>query len=183
MNNEIPKWLQRTILGVVAVIAVLVFLSYDRLHVYGRYLREKSPDITVNFSGLSVDMDEAKVRKHFEGLALTCIGQGPGNDSLGDRVCYASIDKADGDAALTLAAFFRKGKLVHAMVQMPWWVLNSWHRRFTAQYGYPVRAGNVSLLGGPVLRWSMPNGHIESNRNRSFNPLSWNVIFWTGKNP
>lgn len=182
MNKDLPRWVQVAIVLVIAVVALLVFSSQDRIHVYGTYLREKSPHIATNLPSLSVEMDEVMLRKHFEGLPLTCIGQGPGSDALGERVCYASIDRADGDAALTLAAFFRKGRLAHVTVQMPWWVHESWARRLTAQFGQPSQAGVVSRFGGPVLRWSTPNGFVESNRDRSWNPLNWNAVFWTGRN-
>lgn len=181
MNKDLPRWVQGAIVLVIAVMALLVFSSQDRIHVYGTYLREKSPHITTNLPSLSAEMDETMLRKHFDGVPLSCIGQGPASDALGERVCYASIDRADGDAALTLAAFFRKGKLAHVIVQMPWWVHKSWIGRFTAQFGQPSHAGLVSRFGGPVLRWGMPNGYVETNRDRSFNPLNWNVIIWTGK--
>ena len=182
MDKDLPKWVQFVIVLMIAVVALLVFSSQDRIHVYGTYLREKSPHITTNLPALSVEMDEAMVRKHFDGLSLTCIGQGPGNDALGDRVCYAPIDRADGDAALTLAIFFSKGKLVHLIVQTPWWVHSSWQGRFMVQYGQPTHAGVESRFGGPVLRWPMPNGYVETNRDRSFNPLNWNVLIWSGSN-
>lgn len=168
----------------IAVAALLVFSRYDRLHVYGIYLREKSPEISTRLGALSTAMDESAIRRHFDGVPLTCIAQGPGGGDLGERVCYASIDKADGDAALTLAAFFNKGKLARVIVQTPWWVNKSWHRRFNAQFGAAQTAGRIDrLFGGPVLRWSMPNGIVETNRDRSFNPLDWNVIVWTGQAP
>ena len=110
MNKDLPKWVQAAIVLVIAAVALLVFSSQDRIHVYGTYLRERSPHITTNLPALSVETDETMLRKHFEGVPLTCIGQCPGNDALGERVCYASIDKADGDAALTMAAFFSQGQ-------------------------------------------------------------------------
>jgi len=180
MNEDLPKWVKIIGATVIGILAVLVFSSYDRMHVYGTYIREKSPEISTRLTDLSVEMDEAMARKHFEGVPLNCIAQWPGGDSLGDRVCYASIDKADGDAALTLAAFFKKGKLAHVIVQVPWWVRETWQQRFRTQFGQPRHAGVVGRFGGPVLRWSMPNGYVELNRDRSFNPLEWNVIVWTG---
>lgn len=180
MNKDLPKWLQIGLVILLSAVVLLVLLSRDRLDAYGTYLRQKSPEINVNLAELSAAMDEAAVKKHFAGTALSCVAQ-PAGDALGDRVCYASIDKADGDAALMLAAFFRNGRLAHVMVQTPWWVHQSWHRRLTAQFGQPVKAGLVSRSGGPLVRWSLPDGYVESNRDRSFNPLNWNVVLWTGK--
>lgn len=180
MNKDLPKWVNITGAILIGIVALLVFFNYDRIHVYGTYIREKSPEIATRFVDLSADMDEAAARKHFEGVPFSCTAQGPGSDSLGDRVCYTAIDKADGDAALMLAVFFRKGKLAHAMIETPWWVHKTWMQRFMTDFGQPQRAGMVSRFGGPVMRWSMPNGYVETRRDRSFNPLEWNVILWTG---
>ena len=103
------------------------------------------------------------------------VSSAPGASSLGERVCYAQIDKADGDAALMLATFFNQGKLVRAMVQVPWWVHGAWLQRFNAQLGQPQPVGEE-------LRWKMPNGQVEFSRSRSWNPLEWNVILWTAQN-
>lgn len=27
--------------------------------------------------------------------------------------------------------------------------------------------------------WTVPNGHLEYNRERSLNPLEWSAVFWT----
>ena len=181
MNKDLPKWVQVFIVLVIGVAALLVFFSRDRIHVYGTYLREKSPHINTQLSFLTADMNEAMIQKHFEGLPLRCYGQRPGEDALGDRVCHASIDRADGDAALTLAVFFRKGRLAHLLVQMPWWVHASWVQRLTAQFGAPYVAGSASRMGEPVLRWTLQHGYVDTNRNRSFNPLNWNAILWSAK--
>lgn len=168
MNQELPKWLQVTLVSVLVALGLMMFLQRDRLHVYSRYMREKSPEITMRFAELSHDMDEAAVRKHYEGVGLQCASEG---GSLGDRVCYASIDRADGMAAMTLATFFVKGKLVRALVQMPWWSHGTWQKALKAQYGLYQHAG-------PVLRWTIPNGSLEANRNRGINPLSPSVLMW-----
>jgi hypothetical protein len=181
MSQALPKWVKVLGLTIIVLILLMVVFNQDQMDVYGTYLRQKSPEITTRLAQLSGEMDEAMVQQHFTGVPLRCMAQGPGNDSLGDRVCYASIDKADGDVALILAVFFRKERLVHLIVQMPWWVSDTWVRRFNAQFGMPQHAGRVSRWGGPVLRWPMPNGYVETNSDRSFNPLELNVVIWTGK--
>ena len=103
---------------VFAMVALLLIFNRERLHVYGKYLRETSPEITARLVDLSSAMNEAQLKKHFDGVPLNCIHQDAGSNSLGDRVCYAALDKADGDAALTLAAFFRNGYLSHVMVHV-----------------------------------------------------------------
>jgi hypothetical protein len=53
--------------------------------------------------------------------------------------------------------------------------------RLTSQYGPAVPAGpGATMQGDPALRWIMPNGQVEINRDRSFNLLKWNVVIWTG---
>lgn len=180
MNANSSKRKRVAIAIILLLVALMVLSSHDRLPVYATYLREKSPEITTRLTELAVTMDEAMLRQHFAGVPLSCAGQAPGNDSLGDHVCYAQIDRADGDAALMLAAFFHKGKLARLIIQTPWWSHATWMQRFNAQFGNPTQAGLVSHFGGPVLRWTMPNGYVEANRDRSFNPLTWNVIIWTG---
>lgn len=175
MNRDLPRWLQVACIAVLVSLALLVFLNRHRMDVYGTYIRETSPVVTIRLAELSRDMDEAAVQKHFEGVQLRCVAQTPDADTLGERVCYAPIDKADGNAALTLAMFFNQGKLVRAMVQVPWWVHGVWLKRFNAELGPPQR------LGGE-LRWRMPNGQVEFDRSRSWNPLEWNAILWTAKN-
>lgn len=178
MDREIPRWMVITMLTVVGLLAIMMFISRDCLHVYQTYFRERSPEITTHFNALSVEMDEAAVRQHFSGVALNCIPES-GSD-LGDRVCYSSISKADGQAALTLAIFSKKGKLTHAIVQIPWWAHRTWLQSLKTRHGQFRYAGVVGGGGGPVLRWELPGGYLEMNRDRGYNPLTWSVLIWTG---
>lgn len=180
-EKTVPQWLKGVVLIFLLLLALMVFTNRDRMDVYGRYFRETSPSVTLRLAELSSTMDEAALKQHFAGVPLRCVGQAPGADSLGDRVCYATVSQADGHGALTLANFFREGHLVRTMVHVPWWVHGTWIDRFNAAYGTPRQAGKVSAWGGPVLRWNMPNGYVDFNRDRSFNPLEWNVILWTGR--
>lgn len=181
MNTPLPRWLTLTVLALLMLVGLLVLSSREKMDVYGRYLRETSPAATLRLETLSAQMDEKAVLKHFEDVPLRCTGQAAGSDSLGERVCYAAIDRADDQPALMLAAFFNGGRLVRVLVQMPWWVHGAWMKTFRAAWGEPSKAGLVSLTGGPVLRWQMPNGHVEFNARRSLNPLEWNVIVWTAQ--
>lgn len=180
MNNGLPPWLRVSGLLVLLLLSLLVFTHRGEMQVYGRYFRETSPATQLRLPDLSVHMDEAAVHKHFEGLGFRCMEETQAAGRLGDRVCYAFIDQADGRAALTLAAFFKHGRLAHAMVQMPWWVHGEWWEQLDADHGPAQNTGLVSLLGVPSLRWKLPNGHVDFNRDRGFNPLAWNVILWTG---
>lgn len=179
MNAVIEAWIKWTLVVVVCLAALLAALNLDRLAIYRSYLRETSPEVAMRYAQLSGQMDEAALRKHFEGVTLTCYNESLQAGSVAERICYTSLDKADGEAALTMAAFLKKGRLASVVVHVPWWVHGTWRERLVAQYGTAHHAGRVSALGGPVLRWKLPNGTLEYNRDRSFNPLEWSAIFWT----
>ena len=175
---------KRVIQGVVGVMLVLavavLMLNRDRLHVYQIYFTEKLPEVNMQFQTLSAEMDEAALRQHFQGVALDCFNQPRQFNGLGDRVCYAYIGRADGQAALTLAMFSNNGRLSHALVQIPWWAHGGMVSRMVAQYGKANRDGRIGgYLGGPVVRWNLPKGHLTINRDRQINPLGWSVILWT----
>jgi len=176
MNRDLPKWLQVTLLVLVALLALMMFTQRDKLHVYSAYFRETSPEVQLRLAELSPLMDEAAVRKHFSNVQMSCVVQA---GDLGDRVCYGSIDRADGLSAMTLALFFKNGKLVRSIVQFPWWSHKSWLRSLKSRYGTPGHGGSMGGGGGPVLRWKTENGTLEMNRDRSLNPLAWSVMLWT----
>lgn len=182
MNAVTGKWIKWGVLAVLAVLVCLVavvgVLNRDRLEVYYGYLRAESPAVTMRYAQLSGQMDEAAVRKHFGEVFLSCSNQ-QGGPAGTDRLCHAAVDKADGEPAMMLVAFFSKGRLTSTVVHVPWWVHGRWLDRLVGQYGKAERAGIVSRMGGPVLRWTLPNGTLEYNRDRSFNPLEWSAVFWS----
>jgi hypothetical protein len=180
MNQELPKWVQLTLVVVLVLMGLMMFMERDKLHVYATYFREKSPEIQVQFDALSSAMDEAAVRKHFDGVPLQCNAE---NGNLGDRACYSAIDRADGMPAMTLVVFFSKGKLVRAVVQMPWWSHGTWFASLKSRYGAPQHGGTLGGWRGPVSRWTIPSGYLEMNRDRGYNPLSWSAAIWTQSLP
>lgn len=174
----IETWIKWAIVVVLCAAVVLGIFNFSRLPTYRAYLSEKSPEVSMRYAQLSGQMDEVALRKHFEGIALNCYNELDQPGRVAEKICYTSIAKADGDAALTMAAFFNKGRLVSTVVHVPWWVHGTWRDRLVAQYGKANRAGIVSPMGGPVLRWTLPNGTLEYNRDRSLNPLEWSAVFW-----
>ena len=181
MNPTAIRVLRASVLALFLLVALAVFTSRSQLDMYGRYLRETSPAVTLRLNQLSAQMDETTLQRHFDGVPMRCTAQAPGADQLGERVCYSAIDSADGQAALLMAAFFSGGQLKRVTVQLPWWVHGHWVTQFNGSWGKPIQAGRVSLLGGPVLRWTLPNGYVEFNARRELNPLGLNVIVWTGR--
>lgn len=180
MTEAIGRFFKYLLVLLLGVIGLVLVLSHDRLHVYRGFLNETSPQITMRYEQLSVDMDEAAVRRHFAGVTLDCFGQPKAANGLGDRVCYAPIDGVDGNAALTLALFFNKGRLSVAVVHVPWWRHLGMKRRLLARYGEPG-SGGVTDKGDPVLRWKLPNGDLDFARDRDINPLNWSGVVWIGR--
>ncbi|AYQ28933.1 MULTISPECIES: hypothetical protein [unclassified Polaromonas] len=181
IESRTETWIKWTIVALLCVVLVLGALNFNRIPTYRAWVTETSPEVSMRYAQLSGQMDETALRKHFEGLALQCYNEPDQPGRVAERICWAGIDKADGGAALTLAAFLNKGRLTSVVVHVPWWVHGTWRGRLVAQYGKANRAGFVSVLGGPVLRWTLPNGTLEYNRDQSWNPLEWSAVFWTAR--
>lgn len=178
MDKEIPNWMLVGLVIACALLGLMFFDQREKLHVYTKYFRERSPEVSLRLGELSSQMDEPAIRKHFDGVPLTCIAE---NGGLGDRVCYSPIDKADTLPAMTLAIFFSQGRLATVIVQMPWWTHGAWRDSLDSRNGPPQNAGTVAGQRGDVVRWRLNNGNLEMNRNRGINPLAWSAVMWTGR--
>jgi hypothetical protein len=166
-------WLKYVLLIVLLTGAGLAAYNHERLHVYQAYFRDKSPEIRMRYELLSPDMDEAAVRRHFPDVPLRCEAE---PSSLGDRVCYASVEMADGVPALGVALFFEQGRLRRSLIQVPWWRHLLQKQRLETVHGPAPRQS-----GQPVLMaWPMPRGLLVFNRDRvsRWNPLAWSVVMW-----
>ena len=174
-ESEVEWWLKYIVGFVVLLGMVLAALNFSRLRMYQTYFGETSPEVSMRYELMSPRMDEAAVRRHFEGIALNCVAE---NSDMGERVCYAAIDMADGVPAIGLAMFFKKGRLSHSLVQVPWWRHLRQKQRLMALYGQPQlqqQPGETALLA-----WRMPDGLLVFNQDRTsdLNPLSWSVVMW-----
>lgn len=172
-ESAVEWWLKHVLLIALLAGAGLAAYNYDRLHVYQTYFREKSPEIRMRYELLSPDMDEAAVQRHFPGVPLRCEGE---PSKLGERVCHAWVEMADGVPALGVALFFEQGRLRRSLIQVPWWRHLLQKQRLETDYGPPERQS-----GQPVLMaWRMPHGLLVFNRDRvsSWNPLAWSVLMW-----
>lgn len=173
---SLAKW---AIAGSLGMLGIILWINADRIYIYQKYFFESSPSISLRYADLSAEMGEAEILKHFEGAGLRCIHQSKAANGLGDRVCYASIDSADGLPALTIATFSNHGRLNHVLVQVPNWTHRRWLQRFVGQHGKAERDGKVdAVLGGPVLSWSLPNGKLNMSRERELNPMRWSTLLW-----
>ncbi|MDP3702664.1 MAG: hypothetical protein Q8R72_17325 [Hylemonella sp.] len=174
-ESEVEWWLKYILGFLVVLVAILVALNFSRLHMYQTYFGQASPEVAMRYELLSPSMDEAAVRRHFEGMALNCVAE---NTGMGDRVCYAAVDMADGVPALGVALFFRKGRLNQSVVQVPWWRHLRQKQRLLALHGEPQLQQQPGET--PLLAWRMPHGLLVFNQDRisDLNPLSWSVVMW-----
>ena len=179
-NKPLPRW-ANYLLFLVAVLAVLIVLpNFRALHVYEKYFRGNAPEVQLKFEALSAEMDEAAARVHFKGLPLQCMAEN--QSPLGNRVCYAALSKANGNPALTMALFFKGGRLNVALLQVPWWAHGRVRDSIVSQWGAPAPSGSDGG-GWSVGRWQLPNGSLEMNNTRYLSPLTWSTIMWMAKQP
>lgn len=173
LHRPIPRavWLPFAIFG--AFVALLLALNAGVLHVYQEYFTEKLPAVRVPWKALSASMGEAEVRALFPDTNVRCIAQAT---DMGDRVCYMSVERVDGYAALTVAFFFQKGRLNLATVHVPWWA----HGRAAGAMARDFGPHGRDWPGPMQLRrWDLQQGKLQMNETRSINPLSWSAIVWT----
>lgn len=177
-NRPLPRW-ANYLLIFLAVVAVLIVLPNIRaLHVYEKYFRGNEPQAQIRFEALSPAWDEAAAQAHFKGLPMRCLNES--QSPLGNRVCFASLSKANGNPALTLALFFKAGRLNVAVLQVPWWAHGRVRASIITRWGQPVPSGTDGT-GWSIGRWDLPNGRLEMNNTRFLSPLSWSAIMWSPK--
>lgn len=177
-ESELEWWLKWILAAVLVISLVLGALNFSRLRTYQSYFRESGPAVSMRYELLSHRMDGTAVRRHFEGLDLNCVAEG---GSLGDRVCYAALGSADGVPALGIALFFKKGRLSHSLVQIPWWRHLRQKQQLQARLGPPRLQSQPGQE--PLLGWQLPGGLLVYNRDRigDLNPLAWSVVMWTAR--
>jgi hypothetical protein len=190
------------VIGVVLTsLAAMLWFYQDRLYVYQDYFFKPQPDATIGWHLLSPEMDEQAVLAHFSSTPLKCITESRQDGSnLGNRVCYAKLSNANGLPALGVASFFQQGKLSTVLVHVPWWAHGRWIAHLEEGFGLaPKRAGVTpgatvlsvgqlilhkgkgSLASSPVVRWSLPLGELDMNRDRHIAPLEWSTVMWSPK--
>jgi hypothetical protein len=177
-NRPLPRWANYLLILLAVLAALIVVPNIRALHVYEKYFRGNEPEAQIRFEALSPDWDEAAAQRHFTGLPMRCLSES--NSPLGNRVCFASISKANGNPALTLALFFKAGRLNVAVLQVPWWAHGRVRNSIIRQWGAPAPSGTDGT-GWSIGRWELPNGRLEMNNSRFLNPLSWSAVMWGPK--
>lgn len=177
-SRALPKSWTFTVLGVAALAATVCVANLPRMHVYMKHWGASSPRIASPFTRLSGDMDEKALRAALPELSLRCMAEDKARNGLGDRTCFASVDAVDGAPALTAAFFLDSGRLVHAVVQVPWWGHHAAARALVARFGMPEAANDGPVRGVRLMQWRLASGLVEINRDPGWDPLGWSAMYW-----
>lgn len=170
LSQPMPRWLTRTLLAVFVLLAVIGVSGFGRYHVYQKHFRETIADTPTRFRDLRPGMTDKEVMAMYPGMPWRCTYQDAAA-GMGDWVCFSSLNTADGYPALTMGFFFTKKKLTMGLVHVPWWAHGRAQETMRKLYGPPVRYQGL-------LRWRMPDGTLDMNPARSFNPVWWSAIVW-----
>lgn len=167
-------------IAVIAAFAVLsTALNLPKLHVYLKYWGAASPRIAMPYQAFGTEMDEQALRAKLAPLGLRCEAETQGA-KLGERVCWASLDEADGAPAMSLACFFRNGHLAHVVIDVPWWGHHAMVRRLLATLGAPT-ALDGQAMQPPLMHWRVAHGTVSINRAPGWDPLAWSVVMWNAQ--
>lgn len=177
-SQALPRSWTFTVLAVVVLAAVVVIANLPRMHVYLKHWGASSPRIASPFTGLSGDMDEKALRAALPDLSLRCMAEDKARNGLGDRACFASVDAVDGAPALTAAFFLDSGRLVHAVVHVPWWGHHAAARSLVSRFGMPEAADSEPVRGVRLMQWRLASGLVEINRDPGWDPLGWSAMYW-----
>jgi hypothetical protein len=174
LNQPVPRWLWSVLILLVTAAALLVALNWNVLHVYRKYFLQDWPEARMPWAQLSPEMDEAAAKALFKGLPLFCFDD---RTSLGQRSCYAAVSKVDGYPALTVALFFRNGRLSVATVHVPWWDHDKAVEALSARLG-PSRLARAGGSLDELRRWDVAGGIVDMNKDQGLNVLQWSAVVW-----
>lgn len=176
------RWASIVLLAVLVLglaLTALVLAHPQHAQEYRLYLTQERPDIRLRFTDLSQAWTEADLRQRFPALSFRCYDNRPG-EYLDDRSCFADAHSLNGHGAMSLAFYFKDGRLNRAAVNVPWW--SHWAALGSLEQGHgdpdvsqPLPHAGVRLHG-----WRLPDGGaLFFNRDLPFNPLEWSAIFWS----
>jgi len=182
-RQPLPRSWTFAVLVVVVLSALIFVANLPRMHVYLKHWGSASPRVAMPYAALSPDMDEKALRAVMPSLPLRCMSEDKARNGLGDRVCYASLDAADGAPALTAAFFFDGGRLAQGVVQVPWWGHHAAARALVAKLGMPEAIQDQRVKGARLIQWGVANGIVVINRDPGWDPLGWSAVFWMPRPP
>ncbi|MDB5893585.1 MAG: hypothetical protein JWQ88_1116 [Rhodoferax sp.] len=158
-------------------LAALLWRHQADLPAYRGVVFGGDPAITTRFETLSSAVDEAALQKTFAGLAWHCATEAQPGDSNAERVCRADIGRADGVAAMQLAASLREGRLAGLTMRVPWWAHHAALRQLVARFGAPAAIDPKTGADTAVL-WRLPGGWLGLDRRPGFDPLATSRLQW-----
>ncbi|WP_280815111.1 hypothetical protein [Variovorax sp. TBS-050B] len=159
------------------MIALLLYPQRARLEEYREHFFGNSKSTFFSVSELSEEWTEATVRQRFAEHPVWC-GRYQGDLPV-DRACGVKIKSYNGIPALYLALFFKDAKLQQMAISLPWWAQGKAYRNVVAEHGAPSASQPRSFSGVRLHGWRLPDGGgLFLNRDRPFNPLDTNAIYW-----
>jgi hypothetical protein len=167
------------VIGLLVVVLAVWFLRSNEGEAkeYRLYLSEDRPAISLRYDELSGSWTEQTLRERFPKLSIRCYADS--SHGLGDRVCAMDVLSNNGVPTMFISFFFAKGQLAAAAFNIPWWAHGDALDHITASFGEPHSAQLLPRNGVRLYGWELPDhGAIFYNRDRSFNPLQWNSVFW-----
>jgi hypothetical protein len=170
----------RTVAITLAICLVLIALLLPQranIREYRLYFMQQRKSVTFEFSQLTEDWTEQTLRERFVGLPLDCFD----NDGryLDERVCTLDVKSHNAVPAMFISFFFASGRLSRASVNIPWWAHGRAYGSLVAAFGKPSSSQRAFHDGVRLHGWQLSEGAaLFLNRDRPFNPLAWNAIFW-----
>lgn len=177
--KRLPRSWAIVVAALTSSLALLLITSYPVMHVYVRHWFGSPPAIGIDFRAISPGWTERDVIAQFKGAVIACDNEVRlGGDNLGERACWTSLSSFDDAPALTLAMFFHRGKLVQAVVHVPWWAHHRVARQLVRRLGPPDAMGD---RGDRLAEWQLANGSVFFNRDPGWNPMRWGAVMWKAK--
>ena len=163
-----------------AILAAFLFAQSNKLTEYKLYFTADRSPVTLDLQALSEDWTESRLRAQFVGLPVRCQDyQGPLSVQ---RACALDVRSANGVPALFVSFFFANGRLNEVSINVPWWSHQTAFQYLVSTFGRPDASQLLPRAGVRLQGWRLGNGSaVFFNRDRPFNPLQWNSIFWRSR--
>lgn len=166
-----------TLLIPILLLATFLLFQAGNLTEYRLYFTTDRKPATLDLLSLSEDWTESRLRAQFAEFPVGCHPyQGP---LPVQRACAVDVRSANGVPALYMSFFFTRGRLSQVAINVPWWSHQSAYQYLVATLGKPVASQLLPRSGVRLHGWQLGNGSaVFFNRDRPFNPLHWNAIYW-----
>jgi hypothetical protein len=163
--------------GLCIGLAALLLSQARNLNEYWLYFTQDRRGASLDLRTLSEDWTESTLRERLPGHPIGCH---PYTGPLPvQRACGVDVKAVNGVPAMFLSFFFAGGRLDQVAISVPWWNHPSAHRYLRETLGRPSASQVIPIDGVRLHGWDLGNGSaVFLNRDRPFNPLQWNGIYW-----